>query len=137
MTRTRKEGAEHRSSGRKHEARTQQWQSSSWLFSFYRDLQKSEYVFICCIVYKVLLLLLLLSRFTRVRLCDPMDCSPSGSSVHGLPQARILEWVAISFSRRSSWPRGQIQVSYASCVGRQVLYCQRHQHGHTECSGAM
>ena len=35
-------------------------------------------------------------------LCDPMDCSPPGSSVHGILQARILEWVAISFSRGSS-----------------------------------
>ena len=33
-------------------------------------------------------------------LCDPMDCSPPGSSVHGIFQARILEWVAIAFSRR-------------------------------------
>ena len=38
-------------------------------------------------------------------LCYPMDCSPPGSSVHGIFQARILEWVASSFSRRSSWPR--------------------------------
>ena len=38
-------------------------------------------------------------------LCDPMDCSPSGSSVHGILQARTLEWVAIPFSRGSSWPR--------------------------------
>ena len=38
-------------------------------------------------------------------LCDPMDCSPPGSSVHGILQARILEWVAISSSRRSSQPR--------------------------------
>ena len=37
--------------------------------------------------------------------CDPMNCSPPGSSVHGIPQARILEWVAISFSRGSSWLR--------------------------------
>ena len=37
--------------------------------------------------------------------CDPMDCSPPGSSVHGTSQARILEWVAISFSRGSSPPR--------------------------------
>ena len=35
-------------------------------------------------------------------LCDPVDCSPPGSSVHGIPQARVLEWVAISFSRGSS-----------------------------------
>ena len=38
-------------------------------------------------------------------LCDPMDYSPPGSSIHGILQARILEWVAISFSRGSSWPR--------------------------------
>ena len=40
-----------------------------------------------------------------------MDCSPPGSSVHGILQARILEWVAISFSRRPSWSRDQTQVS--------------------------
>ena len=38
-------------------------------------------------------------------LCDPVDCSLPGSSVHGILQARTLEWVAISFSRGSSWPR--------------------------------
>ena len=38
-------------------------------------------------------------------LCDPMDCSPPGSTVHGIFQAGILEWVAISFSRGSSQPR--------------------------------
>ena len=43
-------------------------------------------------------------------LCDPMDCSPPGSSVHGILQARILEWVAISFSRGSSRPRDRTQV---------------------------
>ena len=44
-------------------------------------------------------------------LCNPVDCSPPGSSVHGILQARILEWVAISFSRGSSQPRDWIQVS--------------------------
>ena len=39
---------------------------------------------------------------SRVQLCDPMDCSPPGSSVHGILQAGILEWVAISFSRGST-----------------------------------
>ena len=43
-------------------------------------------------------LLQLLSHFSHVRLCDPMDSSPPGSSVHRILQARILEWVAISFS---------------------------------------
>ena len=40
-----------------------------------------------------------------------MDCSPPGSSIHGILQARILEWVAISFPRGSSWPRDRTQVS--------------------------
>ena len=44
-------------------------------------------------------------------LCDPMDCSLSGSSVHGILQARILKWVAMPFSRVSSWSRDQILVS--------------------------
>ena len=40
-----------------------------------------------------------MKSLSRVRLCDPVDCSLPGSSVHGILQARILEWVAISFSR--------------------------------------
>ena len=57
-----------------------------------------------------------------VRLCDPMDCNPPGSSVHGIVQARLLEWVAISFSRGSSQPRDQTCVSCVSCIGRWILY---------------
>ena len=49
-------------------------------------------------------------------LCDPMDCSLPGSSIHGIFQARVLEWVAISFPRGSSRPRDQTQVSCV--VGR-------------------
>ena len=55
-----------------------------------------------------------------------MDCSPPGSSVHGIFQARILEWVIISFSRRSSPPRDQ---TWISCLAgsllhfRRILYC--------------
>ena len=45
-------------------------------------------------------------------LCDPMDCSLPGSSIRGILQARILEWVAISFSRRSSQHRDRTQVSH-------------------------
>ena len=44
-------------------------------------------------------------------LCGPVDCSPPGSSIHGVLQARILEWVAISFSRGSSRPKDRTQVS--------------------------
>ena len=47
-------------------------------------------------------------------LCDPMDWSPPGSSFHGILQARILEWVAISFSRRSSQPRDRTRVSHVA-----------------------
>ena len=55
-------------------------------------------------------------------LCDPMDCSPPGSSVCGIPQARILEWVAVSSSRASSWPRDWTWVSSIFCIGRRILY---------------
>ena len=58
-------------------------------------------------------------------LCDPMDCSPPGSSVHGILQTRILEWVAMPSSRGSSQPRDRTHVSYISCIAWQVLY---HQH---------
>ena len=54
-------------------------------------------------------------------LCDPMDCSLPGSSVHGILQARIFEWVAMPSSRGSSQPRDQTCISYISCIGRQVL----------------
>ena len=47
-------------------------------------------------------------------LCDPMDCSPPGSSVRGILQARILEQIAIPFSRGSSQPRDQIQVFWVA-----------------------
>ena len=46
-------------------------------------------------------------------LCNPGDCSPPGSSVLGIPQARMLEWVAIYFSRASSWPRDRTQICIA------------------------
>ena len=52
-------------------------------------------------------------------LCDPADCSPPGSSVRGILQARILGWVAISFSRGSSRPRDPTR---GSCTGRCILH---------------
>ena len=48
---------------------------------------------------------------SRLTLCDPMDCSLPGSSVHGIFQARVLEWVAVSFSRGSSRPRDRARAS--------------------------
>ena len=69
-------------------------------------------------------------------LWDPLDCSPPGSPVHGISQARILEWVAIPFSRGSSPPRDQTHLSCIFCTGRQILYTLSHQgsppgHKHT------
>ena len=58
----------------------------------------------------------------RMTLCDPMDCSLPGSSVRGILQARIPEWVALPCSRGSSRPRDLIHVSCVSCIGRQILY---------------
>ena len=52
----------------------------------------------------------------------PMDCSPPGSSVHGIFWARILEWVSISYSRGSSWPRDWTCTSCISCIGGQIMY---------------
>ena len=57
-------------------------------------------------------------------LCDPMDCSPPGSSVHGILQARILEWVAMPSSMGSSRHRDQTQVS---CIPSWwIIYCLSH-----------
>ena len=64
------------------------------------------YVYICIYVCMCMLVTQLC-----LTLCDPMDCSPPGSSVRGILQARILEWVAMSFSRESSQPRDQTRVS--------------------------
>ena len=78
-------------------------------------MDRYAYVMLCCAV---------LSHFSCVQLCNPMDCSQPGSSVHGVLQTGILEWVAMPSSSGSSWPRNQTRVSYVSCIGRWVLYQQ-------------
>ena len=55
-------------------------------------------------------------------LCNLMDCSLPGSSVHGIISSRILEWVVIFPSRGSSPPRNRIPVPCVSCIGKQTLY---------------
>ena len=55
-------------------------------------------------------------------LWDPRGCSPSGSSVHRILQARILKWVAMPSSRGTFRPRGRNCISKVSCFGRQALY---------------
>ena len=54
-------------------------------------------------------------------LCKPMDCNPPSSSVHGILQARILEWATLPFPG-SSRPRHQTRVSHVSFIGSRVLY---------------
>ena len=56
-------------------------------------------------------------------LCNPKDCSPPGSSVHGISQARILEWGAISSSRESSRPRDQTRISCVPCTAGRFFTC--------------
>ena len=55
---------------------------------------------------------------SRVRLCNPLDCSLPGSSGHGILQARILEWVPFPFSRGSSQPRGR---TWVSCIAGRLF----------------
>ena len=64
--------------------------------------------------------MLLFGRWVLSDLCDPMVCSPLGFSVHGILQAIILEWVGISSSVRSSWPRDWTQVS---CIAGRFFTC--------------
>ena len=55
-------------------------------------------------------------------LCDPMDCSLPGPSVHGILQARILEWASMPSSKGSSWIRNEKLICYVSYIGRQITY---------------
>ena len=67
---------------------------------------------ICAVLSRSVVLVLCEVAQSCPTLCDPVDCSPPGSSVHGIFQARVLEWGAISFSRRSSPPRDRTRVSH-------------------------
>ena len=67
------------------------------------------YLYIC--VY-VCMHTCMLSHFSFLLLWDPLECSPPGSSVHGILQARILEWVDVPYSSGSSWCRDQTGISY-------------------------
>ena len=62
-----------------------------------------------------------LSCFSHAWLCIPTDCSPPGSSVHGILQARILKWVAMPSSRGFSWPRDRTHVSCSFCIAADSL----------------
>ena len=75
---------------------------------FSREMEQSINIHCCSLVAK-----------SCLTLCSLMNCSPPGSFVHGISQARILGWVVISFSRGSFWPRDQ---TWVSCIGKQILY---------------
>ena len=85
----------------------------SWEIHLMREEQKemTKLITLCICVHA--------QSFSCVTLCNLIDCSPLDSAVHGLLQAKIVEWVAISSSRGSSWPRDQTHVSW---TGRQILY---------------
>ena len=70
-------------------------------------------------VFGIAALSLLSVAQSCLTLCNPMDCSPSGSSVHGICQAGILEWVAVSCARGSSPSRDRTRISY---IGRWILH---------------
>ena len=63
-----------------------------------------------------------LNWFSCLTLCNPLDCSPPGSSLHGILHAGTLDWVATLSSRGYFQPRGWIHVSYLPCIGRRILY---------------
>ena len=72
--------------------------------------KETNYIFYVCVCVHA-------QSLSHVWLCDPMDCSLPDSYIYGISQGRILEWVAISSSRGSSWPRDQTHVSCISCIG--------------------
>ena len=78
-------------------------------FCYSQPKNPNEHGICCCLVTK-----------SCLTLCDPMDCSSPGFSVHGICQTRILEWVALPSSRGSSWPRDQISLAFPALAGRFV-----------------
>ena len=81
----------------------QLWNSPSPNFFIFKMIFK----LFTCVCVCMCVCVCVLSCFSSVWLCDCMDCSPPGSSVHGILQARILEWFAMPSSSRSSWPGDQ------------------------------
>ena len=90
-------------------------QSWTWLSNWTKTTIKSLCVCVCVCVCAELLSCIWLA------LCDSMDCSPPGSSVHGIFQAKILQWVAVSSSKGSFRPRDWTHISYVSCTGKQIF----------------
>ena len=87
----------------------------------YIYIHTGVYIYVCVCVYMhtcIYVFLLCVSKLLQScpTLCNPMDCSLPDSSVHGILQARILEWATMASSRGSSQPRNQTCVSCSSCI---------------------
>ena len=90
------------------------------IWRYFRELEApSDGVLLTAVDLLPHVLCVCLDAQTCLTLCDSLDCSPPGSSVLGISQARTLEWVAISFSGGFSWPRDRTCVS---CIGRRIVY---------------
>ena len=89
-------------------------QSKASFLVFFSDSKNTP---ACCVLSSLQLCL---------ALCNPMDCSPLGSSIYGILQARILEWVAIPSSRGVFPTQGSSLHLLCLCIGRWVLYHQRY-----------
>ena len=83
------------------------------------DVKHDNSIYIWCAVTQLYL-----------TLCDPIGCSSLGYSVHGISQARILEWIAVSSSRGSSWPRDRPHIFFVS----QYSHCDNYYCQANECS---
>ena len=84
------------------------WMHSNWTrVAMYLSLTKTVLIHTCW-KWKVKVLV----AQSCPTLCIPLDCSPPSSSVNGILQLRILEWVAISFFKGASWPRGWTRISH-------------------------
>ena len=92
-----------------------------WISFLYSDILSFWRMYWISLFYESVKVEVLVPQ-SCLTLCDLMDYSPPDSSVRGILQARILEWIAIPFSRESFWPRGWTQVSH-----RQILHHLSHQ----------
>ena len=79
-------------------------------------LDRIRFYTVCGIYLNLKVRSCLLSHFSPVWLCKPMDCNPPGFSVHGIQQTRIPQWVAMASSSRYSWPRGWTHIFCGSCI---------------------
>ena len=86
------------------------------------SLPKKKSIYRCDIVLDCIAYVCAKSLQPCPAVCDPMDCSPPGSSDNGILQARILEWVAMPSSRAPAWPRNLTHISSVFCIGWHVFF---------------